>query len=410
MTLHDDDTNVSRPRRSLAVLWPTIATLVITVAWVLIIPTPIDLRIYRDCVRAMLHAPETLYTATSVSGLGFTYPPFAAIALIPLTLLPFRAATILHHAVSATALVIMIDVVWRRCGRRPSGVLTAVVAVILVASEPIGKSFACGQVNLQLALLVVLDVFVLPRKWRGVGVGVATGFKLTPGIFALWYLVTGQFKAALRAAGTGVATIALGFAIAPTASWQYWTHYMITPKRLGGLTWAGNQSLSGMLLRLGLGDLTLIWLVLVAVCCLFAGISSRRLWQQGDADQVWSLLCAGLCGCLVSPVSWSHHWVWAPLLIVAGLADRRRDRHILAFLWAFAALTWMVWWFPAGNDLEIAAPWWQKVLTDPYEILGIGSLLALARNNHASVTRHEAGGPSPARPKPITLNHATVNN
>ena len=48
MTLHDDDTNVSRPRRSLAVLWPTIATLVITVAWVLIIPTPIDLRIYRD--------------------------------------------------------------------------------------------------------------------------------------------------------------------------------------------------------------------------------------------------------------------------------------------------------------------------------------------------------------------------
>lgn len=164
MTLQDDDTNVSRPRRSLAMLWPTIATLVITVAWMLIIPDPIDLRIYRDCVRAMLHDPETLYTATSVIGLGFTYPPFAAIALIPLTLLPLRAATILHHAVSATALVVMIDVVWRRCGRRPSGILTAVVAVILVASEPIGKSFACGQVNLQLALLVVLDVFVLPES------------------------------------------------------------------------------------------------------------------------------------------------------------------------------------------------------------------------------------------------------
>ena len=102
--------------------------------------------------------------------------------------------------------------------------------------------------------------------------------------------------------------------------------------------------------------------------------------------------------------------MWAPLLIVAGLADRRHGRHVLALLWAFATLTWMVWWFPAGNDLEIAAPWWQKVLTDPYEILGIGSLLSLARNNHASVARHEAGGPSPARPIPVTLNHATVNN
>ncbi|MGK2309386.1 glycosyltransferase 87 family protein [Cutibacterium sp. V947] len=363
-------------------------------------PNPTDLRIYRDCVRAMLDDPDKLYTATSVSGLGFTYPPFAAIALVPLSLLPFRAATILHCAVSATALVIMIDVTWRHCGRRPSGIVTAAVAAILVASEPIAKSFSYGQVNLQLALLVILDVFVLPRAWRGVGVGVATGFKLTPGIFALWYLVTGQFKAALRAAAVGVLTMALGFAIAPTASWRYWTHYMVSPKRLGGLTWAGNQSLSGMLLRLGRGELTPVWLILVVLCCLLAGIASRRLWQQGGADRVWSLLCAGICGCLVSPVSWSHHWVWTALIIVAGLADRRRARHCLALLWAFATLTWMVWWFPAGHDQEVAAPWWQKVLTDSYEILGAGSLLALAWSHRASVARHEEGGPSSGPPHP----------
>ncbi|WCC81022.1 glycosyltransferase 87 family protein [Cutibacterium equinum] len=371
-------------------------------------PNPTDLRIYRDCVRAMLHDPKSLYTATSVSHLGFTYPPFAAIALVPLTLLPFHAATILHYAVSATALVIMIDVVWRRCGRQHSGVLTAIVAAILVAGEPIGQSFAYGQVNVQLALLVVLDVFVVPRRWRGVGVGVATGFKLTPGIFAIWYLVTGQVKEALRAAGAGVTTIALGFAIAPTASWQYWTHYMVTPQRLGGLTWAGNQSLSGMLLRLGHGDLTPVWLILVAVCCALAGIASRRLWHHGGADEVWSLLCAGLCGCLVSPVSWSHHWVWAALLIVAGLADRRRDRRVLALAWAFVTLTWIIWWSPAGGSHEVSAPWWQKVLTDSYEILGVGSLLALAWSQRASAPRHVTGGPS--SDPPVTLSHATVNN
>ncbi|GAE75874.1 hypothetical protein JCM18918_1614 [Cutibacterium acnes JCM 18918] len=68
--------------------------------------------------------------------------------------------------------------------------LTAIFVAVLNFSEPIGKTFVYGQVNLQLAALVVIDVFLLPRRWRGVGVGVATGFKLTPGIFALWYLVT----------------------------------------------------------------------------------------------------------------------------------------------------------------------------------------------------------------------------
>ncbi|WP_288783859.1 glycosyltransferase 87 family protein [uncultured Cutibacterium sp.] len=340
-------------------------------------PRPTDLKIYRDCVRAMLNDPKALYTASSVSGLGFTYPPFAAIALTPLALIPSLPVTILHYGVSAIALAIMIDLIWRRCGHKPQPLLTAIFVAVLNFSEPIGKTFVYGQVNLQLAALVVIDVFLLPRRWRGVGVGVATGFKLTPGIFALWYLVTGQFKAALRAAAAGLVTIAIGLAVMPTASWEYWTHYMLTPNRLGGLTWAGNQSLSGMLLRLGHGNLTLVWLVLVALCCALAGIASRRLWQEGGADQVWSLLCAGLCGCLVSPVSWSHHWVWGSLIIVAGLADRRRCQQILALIWALATLTWMVWWFPAGRNRELTAAWWQKILTDAYEFVGVATLIVL---------------------------------
>ena len=380
MTLQSASPAVSGKQEISSLFWPTLAVIMTTVSWTLIMPRPIDLKIYRDCVRAMLEDPSTLYTASSVSGLGFTYPPFAAVALTPLALLPSLTATILHYAVSAIALVIMIDLFWRRCGREPHPFLTAVLVGVLNFSEPIGKTLVYGQVNLQLALLVIVDVFLVPPKWRGVGVGVATGFKLTPGIFALWYLVTGQFKAALRAAAAGLATIAIGFAVMPTASWEYWTHYMVTPNRLGGLTWAGNQSLSGMLLRLGRGNLTLVWLILVALCCVLAAVASRRLWQEGDADQVWSLLCAGLCGCLVSPVSWSHHWVWGSFAIIAGLADCRRRRQILALIWALATLTWMVWWFPAGHNRELAATWWQKILTDAYELVGVATLVVLAWN------------------------------
>ena len=76
-------------------------------------------------------------------------------------------------------------------------------------------------------------------------------------------------------------------------------------------------------------------------------------------------------------MSWSHHWVWGSLIIVAGLADRRRCQQVLALIWALATLTWMVWWFPAGRNRELTAAWWQKILTDAYEFVGVATLIVL---------------------------------
>ena len=169
MTLQDDSP-ISGKRPASSLFWPAIAVIMTTVTWTLAMPRPTDLKIYRDCVRAMLNDPKALYTASSVSGLGFTYPPFAAIALTPLALIPSLPVTILHYGVSAIALAIMIDLIWRRCGHKPQPLLTAIFVAVLNFSEPIGKTFVYGQVNLQLAALVVIDVFLLPRRWRGVGV------------------------------------------------------------------------------------------------------------------------------------------------------------------------------------------------------------------------------------------------
>lgn len=113
MTLQDDSP-ISGKRPASSLFWPAIAVIMTTVTWTLAMPRPTDLKIYRDCVRAMLNDPKALYTASSVSGLGFTYPPFAAIALTPLALIPSLPVTILHYGVSAIALAIMIDLIWRR--------------------------------------------------------------------------------------------------------------------------------------------------------------------------------------------------------------------------------------------------------------------------------------------------------
>ncbi|GAE78692.1 hypothetical protein JCM18920_210 [Cutibacterium acnes JCM 18920] len=51
-----------------------------------------------------------------------------------------------------------------------------------------------------------------------------------------------------------------------------------------------------------------------------------------------------------------------------------------SLIWALATLTWMVWWFPAGHNRELAATWWQKILTDAYELVGVATLVVLAWN------------------------------
>ncbi|GAE67546.1 hypothetical protein JCM18909_613 [Cutibacterium acnes JCM 18909] len=51
----------------------------------------------------------------------------------------------------------------------------------------------------------------------------------------------------------------------------------------------------------------------------------------------------------------------------------------------------MVWWFPAGHNRELAATWWQKILTDAYELVGVATLVVLARNRR----RCESGVSAP---------------
>ena len=50
MTLEGDGPAVPTKRESLSFFWPTIAVIMTTVTRTLIMPSPIDLKIYRDCV------------------------------------------------------------------------------------------------------------------------------------------------------------------------------------------------------------------------------------------------------------------------------------------------------------------------------------------------------------------------
>lgn len=64
------------------------------------------------------------------------------------------------------------------------------------------------------------------------------------------------------------------------------------------------------------------WLVISVVI----GVAGLLLaaWAAGRGYEMIGILTCGLTGLLISPISWSHHWVWvAPALVVAvGVAIR----------------------------------------------------------------------------------------
>ncbi len=279
-------------------------------------PNMIDLHVYRVGARSLLTGTDLYTVAEPGTGLVFTYPVFAAVLFIPFAVLPLLLARILLLVVSLSALFVIVHLTVQRVrestGRTGGSTLawSVPLSVAAVVVHPVWETLNFGQVNLILTALVLVDVLAVGRRWRGVFVGIATGIKLVPGIFIVYFLVTGQRRAALTAALTTLGTIALGFAVQPEPAWDFWTSHALNPDRTGGIAYVTNQSFLGVTARL-LRDPhppRSISLALGAAVVVLALLLARRLARSGDALTAVSVV--GVAALLASPVSWSHHWVW----------------------------------------------------------------------------------------------------
>jgi alpha-1,2-mannosyltransferase len=206
----------------------------------------------------------------------------------------------------------------------------------------------------------------VPRRvpWpRGLLLGLAVALKLTPAVFLLYLLLRRDGRATLTAAATFLAATLLGFLLAWHDSWQYWTGTVSETDRIGGAALNTNQNLAGALARLGLGEHQRFGLW-VAGCLLVLALTvwaTRRVLSAGEPTL--ALICMALFGLVVSPVSWSHHWVWMlPATVVTGVLAYRRRAAGLAILSA-AGVELMVW-TPIGllpAHQETTAPWWRQL-------------------------------------------------
>src|SRR5205807_8952185 len=125
------------------------------------------------------------------------------------------------------------------------------VSAVALWFEPVQQTLMFGQVNLWLMLLVVWDVARPPAaRAKGVLIGLAAGFKLTPGIFILYLLVTGRRRPAILAAITFAATVAISWILLPAESHRYWLDGALTVGNKVGIDYIANQSLRGVAVRL----------------------------------------------------------------------------------------------------------------------------------------------------------------
>ncbi|MFD8547047.1 glycosyltransferase 87 family protein [Streptomyces sp. NPDC059649] len=271
----------------------------------------------------------------------------------------------------------------RVAGLRRAARIAPVVLVVTALGlwlEPVFQTFVFGQVNLALTCLVLWDL-ARPDGARGKGfaTGLAAGIKLTPAIFAVYLLITGRVKAAFTALAGFLVSVLLGWLVLPDASVEFWTRRMFETDRVGKVWIVDNQSLQGLISRVLHNPAPgLLWAVPALLTAAAGLYAARRVYLRRGLDS-WGVLCTAVTALLVSPISWSHHWVWCvPLLI--GLAARVRRcpwrRALLAAVTlAFTART--MWIVPHRGDLDLHFSWWQQPLAAPYPLLGLALLAAL---------------------------------
>ncbi|MFF2556058.1 mannosyltransferase [Nocardia sp. NPDC058058] len=290
-------------------------------AWVLLLPNGmnfVDLHVYADGSANLGSGNLYEYTDSSKTPdfpLPFTYPPFAALVFYPLHFLPFSVVAIGWLLATVAALFgvvwIALELILGKDALRQQHWRTTAVAWTAVGMwlEPVRTTFDYGQVNVFLVLIAMLAVRSTTWWISGTLVGAAAGVKLTPAVTGLYFVARRRWLDAVWSAIVFFGTIGLTFAITPDETRKYFTELLGDASRIGPVASSTNQSLRGALSRFLGHDVVSgpVWMVAVLVTAVLAVLAWRALAKD---DRLGTLIIVQLFGLMVSPISWSHHWIW----------------------------------------------------------------------------------------------------
>ncbi|MBL1099434.1 glycosyltransferase 87 family protein [Streptomyces coffeae] len=375
----------------------------------------VDLLVYRAEGWTVRNAADLYDMRATVHNLPNTYPPFASLLFTPLTLMGTSTLRTFGTTVNLALMVALAHLSLRLTGLpralpRPAAVLA--LAAVAVWCEPVWTTLRFGQINLLVTVLVLWDLTRRAgHRGAGLGTGIAAGIKLTPGLFVVFLALAGlvagvrrlrlygrpltafcndHLRRAVVATAVFAGTVGLSALALPHDSRRFWTEVLFATDRPGDIEGAGNQNLRGVLARLlHTPDPGLWWVAAVALVG-GVGLTAAVAAQVMDDRQLpnaraWAAVGCAVTALMISPVSWSHHWVWAvPMgLLLALEAARRRTAGWITG----AVVTWllfcsfMLWYVPhaQATRVELHQNPAQMLLTAVYPLIGLVFLAVLAR-------------------------------
>jgi alpha-1,2-mannosyltransferase len=323
-----------------------------------------DMKIYHGAMVWWTSGHDLYQFVAPKTTLGFTYPPFAALVMAPMAVLPTMAAGWVNTVVSLAALTLVLIWLLVPIADRqgwPRWFTVALALPLAWATEPVRETLGFGQVNLLLAVLVYADVVALSKRsaiatgtvapppaqagdrgpvllaglrrlWAtgvlaGAGVGLAAAIKVTPALFIGYFVVTRQWRAVVVSAGTAVGATLLTFVVMGSDTSTYFSSILFDTGRIGEVDATPNQSLAGLLARLYDSPTTptLMWIAF-ALLLLAVGFT-RASGAHREGDEMAAFTLVGLTANAISPISWSHHLVYLvpALVIIIDSVLRRRS-------------------------------------------------------------------------------------
>ena len=385
-----------------------IVSIAARLAWTYLVPNGanfVDLHVYLGGAAAIDH-PGTLYSyvyaeKTPDFPLPFTYPPFAAVVFYPLHLLPFGLVAFLWQIATMAALYGAVRISQRLLGIPAGGGQRVAMlwTAITIWIEPLRSTFDYGQVNV-LLMLGVLWAVHSTRWWlSGLLVGAAAGIKLTPAISGVYFIGARRWAVAVFSAVVFLATIGVSALAVGDQTRYYFTDLLGDAHRVGPIATSFNQSWRGGISRIlghdaGFGPLVLAAIAITAVLAILA-------WRALDrSDRLGKLLVVELFGLLLSPISWTHHWVWlVPLMIwvIHGPPRERPGARIVDWGWLALTIIGVPWLlsFAQPSIWQISRPWYLAWAGLAYIAGAVATLIWIAVTG-----RYDAGSDRPAPQQP----------
>lgn len=364
-----------------------------------------DVEVFQDAGWA-LRRGQDLYSEDfpTRSGYRFIYPPFAALLFYPLTWAGPVTLQIIWTALTIAAVWAMLWMVATRLRVPEAPIVATLLTGPAFLLDPLIENINFGQINVFLAVLVVADVLnFLPRKLRGLGIGLAAGIKITPAAYALLFLVRKDYKGVLTSFLWFLATAAIGAALRFRESVYFWTDEFFEGNRGGGPLYERNQALSGLLARAGLEDpaLNITVMAMFVIGAILAGVAAWRLERRGET--VLALAIVALAVCFVGPYTVSHHWSITMVFLPLVIAMRRPWATVVAALFFIAHYLAPYYAFPvneAGHANNVFEWFWCNLQGIFGGVAFAAIIVAALRGRGAETTETEPGTEPAREPEP----------